>query len=41
MRQRTALITCVGPYVGPVITAKSEALGTRVITGDFPLLTEQ
>lgn len=41
MRQRTALSTCAGSSVAPVITAKFEALGIRVITGDFPMLTEQ
>ena len=41
MTQRTALITCADRYMGPAIRKKFEALGFKVITGDYPMTSQQ
>jgi len=37
METRTALITCVDRYMGPAIKTKFEAMGIKVIGGNYPL----
>lgn len=41
MTQRTALITCVQKYMGEAIRDRFEADGLRVVTGDYPMTTQE
>jgi 2-keto-3-deoxy-L-fuconate dehydrogenase len=41
MTQRTALITCVERYMGKAIQEKFESSGIRVVTGGYPMTSQQ
>ncbi|MEC9346249.1 MAG: SDR family oxidoreductase [Pseudomonadota bacterium] len=41
MPQRRALITCVQRYMGEAIRARFEADGIAVVTGDYPMTSQQ
>lgn len=41
MTQRRALITCVERYMGKAIQKKFEASGIHVVTGDYPMSSQQ
>lgn len=40
MTQKTVLITCADRYMGPVIRARFEAMGHRVVCGPSPMTSE-
>ena len=40
MTTRTALISCVGRYMGPAIKEKFESLGFSVVSGGYPMTTQ-
>ncbi|MDP6415091.1 MAG: SDR family oxidoreductase [Gammaproteobacteria bacterium] len=40
MTTRTALISCVGRYMGPAIKEKFESLGITVVSGGYPMTTQ-
>jgi 2-keto-3-deoxy-L-fuconate dehydrogenase len=41
MKNRTALITCADRYMGGVIKDKFESLGIKVITGSYPMESQE